>query len=271
MAPPPAQKPVVPAAVRLYAVGDEGQALQLEDGSGERTVNDIFLRSEYPPPGKAKSKRPGDTPIDHFENRISDFSRAMEAVERAFRAIAEVNGDDGLGSAPYPGASKTGIMGANYGLKIASVTDGLSNTAAFSESLLGQGTIGAKSAPGGPDRSYAYVITVTPAGCAKPNSWNTSNLRGYSWTAGELRCATYNHYYTPNTTSYDCFGITILGNPLQQFASPGFKAARSEHTNGVNVLFADGGVRFITNDVTLANWVAMGTRAGGDIVDMSGF
>lgn len=79
----------------IRAVGEDGQALPLEDGSGMQTVNDVFLRSEYPPPGKAKSNRPGDTPLDHFENRISDFSRAMEVVEKTFRAIAEVNGDDG--------------------------------------------------------------------------------------------------------------------------------------------------------------------------------
>jgi prepilin-type N-terminal cleavage/methylation domain-containing protein len=43
------------------------------------------------------------------------------------------NGNDGTTSDPYPGSSKKGMMGANYGVKIAEVTDGLSNTIAVAE------------------------------------------------------------------------------------------------------------------------------------------
>ena len=58
-------------------------------------VTDNFLRAEYPPAGKARAPRPGDTPSDHFNNRVSDLAHAIEQLETAFRAVAAVTGDDG--------------------------------------------------------------------------------------------------------------------------------------------------------------------------------
>jgi prepilin-type N-terminal cleavage/methylation domain-containing protein/prepilin-type processing-associated H-X9-DG protein len=45
----------------------------------------------------------------------------------------------------------------------------------------------------------------------------------------------------------------------------------SGHTGGVNLLFADGGVRFIPQTIQPDVFRAMGTRAGGEVVDQSGF
>ena len=44
------------------------------------------------------------------------------------------------------------------------------------------------------------------------------------------------------------------------------KAARSRHTGGVNVLFGDGSVRFVTNSVPLNIWQAISTMTGGEAV-----
>ena len=40
--------------------------------------------------------------------------------------------------------------------------------------------------------------------------------------------------------------------------------ANSRHTNGVNLGFCDGSVRFIANSVSLATWRALGTRNGNE-------
>ena len=37
--------------------------------------------------------------------------------------------------------------------------------------------------------------------------------------------------------------------------------------NGVNLLLADGSVRFINSDIDMTIWRALGTRAGGEIAD----
>jgi prepilin-type processing-associated H-X9-DG protein len=40
----------------------------------------------------------------------------------------------------------------------------------------------------------------------------------------------------------------------------------SNHTSGVNFLQGDGSVRMIKNTIRPAAWVALGTRAGGEVV-----
>lgn len=79
----------------IRAVDEDGKVKALQDGSGDQMVNDIYLRGEFPPPGKARSARPGDTPSDHYHNRLNALSQAMDAVERAFVELGEVTGDDG--------------------------------------------------------------------------------------------------------------------------------------------------------------------------------
>jgi prepilin-type N-terminal cleavage/methylation domain-containing protein/prepilin-type processing-associated H-X9-DG protein len=46
--------------------------------------------------------------------------------------------------------------------------------------------------------------------------------------------------------------------------TPGFAAARSRHSNGVNVMMCDGSTRFMSNSVTLTTWQALGTMNGNE-------
>jgi prepilin-type processing-associated H-X9-DG protein len=157
-----------------------------------------------------------------------------------------------------------GMFRAYKPLKIADVYDGLSNTVAMSESLLGDGDENvAGPIPGDPQLVYAYTGFGTPlndATCAAASMWNVSNRRGFMWATGEIRCGSYNHYYTPNQQIYDC----VTNDPVD-FTALGFRAARSKHPGGVNVLLGDGSVRFVTNSINATTWRALSTRAGGEI------
>jgi hypothetical protein len=53
---------------QIRAVGDNGDVKKLTDGSGDQLVNDVYLRGEFPPPGKARAPRLGDTPIDIYQS-----------------------------------------------------------------------------------------------------------------------------------------------------------------------------------------------------------
>ncbi len=79
----------------LRAVDESGQVRMLPDGAGEMMINDVYLRGEFPPPGKARSPRPGDTPDDHYHNRVGEFTAAVERLEQQFAAIGQVVGNDG--------------------------------------------------------------------------------------------------------------------------------------------------------------------------------
>jgi prepilin-type N-terminal cleavage/methylation domain-containing protein len=175
------------------------------------------------------------------------------------------------GGPPYgsPWGADGMFQAAIYGT-FAEITDGLSNTASFSESTLGEGpttVIGAM--PGTAQSASAHVNPpLTPTACANPSIWNYYDLRGFSWASGS--CVTYNHYYPPNSPQYDC-SATLLTPGQQLYTDVAFKAARSNHPGGVNSLLADGAVRFVTNGVDPNTWTALSTRAGGEAIDASGY
>jgi prepilin-type processing-associated H-X9-DG protein len=57
-------------------------------------------------------------------------------------------------------------------------------------------------------------------------------------------------------------GVTI-GGPVQTRYTPyGWRTARSRHPGGVNVMYADGSLRFVTDSINPAAWQAQSTIAG---------
>jgi prepilin-type N-terminal cleavage/methylation domain-containing protein/prepilin-type processing-associated H-X9-DG protein len=162
-----------------------------------------------------------------------------------------------------------GMFRAQKRVRVADVRDGLSNTAAASESTLGGGPEGASGPiPGKVEEVYGYLPPGTPLNdstCAGASQWNVDRRRGFMWATGEIRCASYNHYYRPNPPIYDCVTNDLTSGPAV-YTAFGFKAARSYHTGGVNLLLGDGSVRYISNEVDLTVWRGLATRAGGEIL-----
>jgi prepilin-type N-terminal cleavage/methylation domain-containing protein/prepilin-type processing-associated H-X9-DG protein len=162
-----------------------------------------------------------------------------------------------------------GMFQARLTVRLSDIADGTSNTAAMSESLLGDGPEAATGPiPGDPKLVYAYLnpgTALTESACAAADRWNFDRRRGFLWATGEIRSASYNHFYPPNAATYDCVTNDITPGP-GVFTAVGFRAARSNHSGGVNVLLGDGSVRFVRNSVDLATWRALATRAGGEVV-----
>lgn len=74
---------------------------------------------------------------------------------------------------------------------------------------------------------------------------------------------------TPNTSSADVVNWAISNSdPLMPVNTAGseFNTARSRHAGGVNAALMDGSVRFISNNVSLNTWKALGTMNGADQV-----
>ena len=164
-----------------------------------------------------------------------------------------------------------GVFIVQVGQRITDISDGASNTAAMSESILGAGgeNVPGGSPPPGDERTvYKYLgfsgNLPSDGSCGgAPQAWNGSNHRQFMWASGEPRCVSYNHYYTPNSRSFDC----VANNPfLPGYTAVGYKAARSRHSGGVNVLLADGSVRFVRDSVDVQVWRNAATRAGGEPV-----
>ena len=149
-----------------------------------------------------------------------------------------------------------GVFFLGSAIGFCDLTDGSSETAAFSERTLGPGMVG-------PDLRQLILERTpgadpTPADCsAGAGSWNVE--RGAKWILGNYGNTLYNHYFPPNALGvWDCMNV-------QQ--QKGLMSARSGHAGGVNVLFCDGGVRFVRNDIQLGTWRSIATRSGGEMIE----
>jgi prepilin-type N-terminal cleavage/methylation domain-containing protein/prepilin-type processing-associated H-X9-DG protein len=153
-----------------------------------------------------------------------------------------------------------GLFYLNSAIRFSQVTDGTSNTAAFSEHLIGDfsnttasvstDTFQPGTTPSGPDQAVADCDGVDPTDLGKQGY---SNI-GAPWLYG---------YHS--TTSY--FHVALPGTRSCMFP-PGrvFTTANSRHSGGVNLLLCDGSVRFVNGSVSLATWRALGTRNCDDPV-----
>jgi prepilin-type N-terminal cleavage/methylation domain-containing protein/prepilin-type processing-associated H-X9-DG protein len=149
-------------------------------------------------------------------------------------------------------------------ISAASVADGLANTAAFSERLIGSsGKAGLRS---GRDVNNAVVETVRVAddsltACTIAAHADTrhpvyrSPGKWWFWVGREHTL--YNHTQEPNGRVPDCFnGFSI--------PSDGMITARSLHPGGVNVLRGDGSVGMVRVGVDRVAWRALGSRNGSE-------
>ncbi|QEH35637.1 putative major pilin subunit [Aquisphaera giovannonii] len=175
---------------------------------------------------------------------------------------------------PDPGAKPSGIFYYLSSVKFAGITDGLSNTAFFSEKIRGRDT------NDGNARSDSLIMsgTITPsptgfeathANCEALSPQTTTRLtrrQGMSWVMGEMCCTSYNHVGTPNGKT--CAGVGFAGTmanmPMQVPPS-------SLHPGGVNTMMGDGSVRFVKDSVSLTTWRAIGSRNGGEVVSADSF
>jgi len=78
---------------------------------------------------------------------------------------------------------------------------------------------------------------------------------------------------TPNTSSPDIIsnGWFQVTNDPRMPAVAGAQqrnAARSRHTGGVNASHFDGSIRFVSSNVSLVVWQALGTMNGGEVVEI---
>lgn len=165
---------------------------------------------------------------------------------------------------PLDPGNATGAYINGHALRPQDFKDGLSNTAMFSERVVGDGNPEIYT----PFRDrYRAPVDITLAeqaiqvcrdsATATPPNGHVS-FSGYTWLYGGWGQTWYNHILTPNSRIPDCSeaGIDHGGN--------GLHTARSFHPGGVNVACADGSIRFVSDSIDLSVWRALSTRAGGE-------
>jgi prepilin-type N-terminal cleavage/methylation domain-containing protein/prepilin-type processing-associated H-X9-DG protein len=168
-------------------------------------------------------------------------------------------GNGGVGFNPS-GAVRNGAFGA----ALDDFADGLSNTAAVSEWLRGNGDLSVRDpkrsvfttpdrliqpADLGPFAAECHgldpqLATVAPLG------------KGLDWTLAGFGFSLYNHVLGINDHTCTNGGLVAQGA----------WSAGSAHPSGANVLYGDGHVSFVKDSIALPTWRALGTRNGGEVV-----
>ena len=196
-------------------------------------------------------------------------------------AIVPFNADPGNN----PGWTN-GVQDSNSGtFGFEAFTDGTSQTALFSEKLIGLNGFVPVS-PGQPRAnrvSFQTSFTSTwdnnnqglamqflqvckgLPGTTQP-TMPTTQWTGAAWNgshAGTLHFNAYNHFNTPNGIS--CVSANSVGGPPGGFND--IITATSNHPGGVNLTMADGSVKFVKDTVAPQTWWALGSRNQGEVYD----
>ncbi len=204
------------------------------------------------------------------------------------------------------GQVTTGIFayGTSYGLN--AITDGSSNTVAFSESIAGDmGSRPKKYSSGVLNQSLSgltgdpttlsqlqdpynsLAIGTPPPGAfvlnilqscqstfltATPNNTLSTN-KGQEWSTGREAFSLFSTIVPPNSNQYT-FGSCRFGCggcPAAAADGSHVTNASSNHSGGANALFCDGSVKFIKSSISMNIWWGLGTRASGEVISSDSY
>ena len=198
------------------------------------------------------------------------------------------------GNVGWGGNTSTGLFevtgpgnaGSCYGVR--DCTDGTNSTIAFGEALCGtKGNVNAGQNPpshyrgnfimGGVNNDNIQGIADASTNIAgvvqqindcttafQSNTGNIMDTRGWKWSTGTIGYTIFNTIQTPNEGKFNGCRVDCGPgcNPDGSFSFP----ASSLHSGGANVLFGDGSVRFVKDAVNRMAWMAIGTKANGEVV-----
>jgi prepilin-type N-terminal cleavage/methylation domain-containing protein/prepilin-type processing-associated H-X9-DG protein len=166
----------------------------------------------------------------------------------ALRYCSNYNGSAGIGQIPA-GCDQTdqdmrnlsGVLFSNSQVRLTDITDGTSNT------LLAGDVQKSPGAPKNYDRFYIFDNSSddnAPASVTSKDLSRHLGQVGHQDTSGGAVAA-----YKINGANEKTFG--------------------SFHTGGANFVMCDGSVRFVSQSVSAAAWLAAGTRNGGEAVPLN--
>ena len=166
----------------------------------------------------------------------------------AMPAVTHYAACTGTGRGEYDGVCVPDVLAIDP----AAIRDGLSSTVAVSETV-SSGPLGVvRDTPHTEPFEHALEVCRN----SHPSRWTDFPI-GMPWVSGLTGDTVYNHALQPNSptcTNWSSRDVRI-----------GFYSAASHHPGGVNVLYTDGHVTFVSNSVLVSVWRAMATRNGAEL------
>lgn len=177
---------------------------------------------------------------------------------------------DGTDTNYDPRARTNGMFWQGSAARFRDMTDGSSNTLVVAESLMGDKSYGSGLVTN-PDRQMARYrggglngpgegFNSAPGhnpdiATAAAASGNYDGRGRSAWIWGTTHNTSFNTYMTPNNVLPD-----VHRNGIGWFAS------RSMHVGGTQVGLGDGSVRFVSENIDLRTWRALGSANGGEVI-----
>jgi prepilin-type N-terminal cleavage/methylation domain-containing protein/prepilin-type processing-associated H-X9-DG protein len=199
-----------------------------------------------------------------------------------------------LGTSTYTWSpDSTGVFAHRAAYGVQQILDGTSNTVAFSETLISDGSYGAftryrdgvaaglyaQQPPGNSPAAVYDAFTVVAAVLKDLQTCNqmfqarqnpAGDDHGYTWATGSPGVSSFMTIVPPNSQQYpwagcrlDCAGCGF------EFGE--FQNATSNHPGGCNVMMADGSVRFVKSSIDMMTWWKLGTKANGEVISADAY
>jgi prepilin-type N-terminal cleavage/methylation domain-containing protein len=172
--------------------------------------------------------------------------------------------------AAWNAAQQPGVFSRDFERTFADIGDGLSNTIMIGEQVLGDND-GGQFSVGDVVRAQPWSgATAFPTDAqlaqygqnCQGGIGNHHSHGGREWISSMPNHSVFNTIAPPNWQYPNCQDCTGCG----WMDSNGVFPARSKHPGGVNHSLADGSVRFISGDVNLQTYQALGSREGGEAI-----
>ena len=163
-----------------------------------------------------------------------------------------------------------GVFLTNRVVRLGDIKDGTSNTALFSESVLGDANDQEIEIPGDwlrigessttREQVYNACLNIIP----RLGPANQICRSGRNWVYGNYIPTRYNHVMPPNHAS--CARRNGTSGDLDATVNNkgGASTASSRHNGGINVTMADGRTRFVSETIDHRIWWHVGSCAGGE-------
>ena len=178
----------------------------------------------------------------------------------------------GIAFGAYPTLYRQAPFGSNtsgtgpMAIRVASVTDGLSNTQFVSEILQGanddtRGTVWFD------DPGVGLLHDAIHAQREPRLSWAAALM----WTSWPAFVTGLGHSPAQPGELCDSQPVQMLACYNSSSEGSAFGGSRSRHPGGVNTLFGDGSVHFMKNSINPQTWVALGTISGGEVISSDSY
>jgi len=176
----------------------------------------------------------------------------------------------------------TGVFGYARGSTLADISDGSSNTIAFSEALVGNrfsgplpgNSTGNVSSAGAANQvdvgrlpNVMQLLKTDDQTCEGAFQTASGTGRGNHWACGAMGFSMFNTVYPPNNTKWSACRMDCCA----QAEHAHYQNVNSNHSGGVNVALADGSVRFIKSSISWQTWWGLGTAALGEVISSDSY